>query len=854
MSDYYFGPRTQFCYLGESTYQELADASFSIPQDKEQYLRDRSFDVSHIKIQCSFDITSKCVIGKTTLSITALTDNVRYISLDCADTVVSKVSLEDEYLEFELSDDTLNIWLPEALTINKLVNVTVEYNSTPQKGIYFITPDEDYPNKPTQIWTQGQDTDNHHWFPCIDEPNGRLTSEIVCTVPKGWRVISNGQLIDTTYNEDSMTFHWYQDKPHAVYLITLVAGEFSRVMLREDSPSIDFYCEPGREEDAARAFENTVPIIKFFEETTGEPYPWAKYSQVAVQDFIFGGMENTSATTQTDLTLHDAKAHKDFSSDFLVAHEAAHQWFGDLITCKEWAHGWLNEGFATFFEALWQEYLHGSNEYLNELITMQRSYLSEKYRRPIVCRRYTNHTDIFDRHLYEKAGFILHILRQELGDKDFFNSIKHYVSQNKGRNVVTIDLQRAIEEITHRNMEWFFEQWLYCEGHVDINISYTWEDNKEQDGSVSGGWAHFSIKQKQERLFRFSSHIWIHDGEKANIYPVKVTEQQQNISFKFVKKPKAVMFDPLLSVLKTVEFKRPREMLIFQIQNGCNAAICIEAANNLEKESSQDVIDSLSSTMFNHSFWGVQAAAAIALGNIRTSYAKDALISASSLTNLKARRAVAAALGKFRYHKDTADTLAKMILNNESYYVSAAAAVALGNTQVEGVFNVLCDTLENTESHIDVIRCGALLGLGNVRDKAARDIVLEWTKRGKPQRTRVAAISALAKLSQEDKFTVEHIISLLYDSWFQVKIAATSALAQLNAQEAIPELMLLSQRDKDARVARLAHYAIRSIQKGSSVSQNIRSLSDRVDKLQAENLLLKEQLNKLSSKLEDILS
>ena len=160
-----------------------------------------------------------------------------------------------------------------------------------------------------------------------------------------------------------------------------MAGEFSRVVQQEEGPLIDFYCEPGREEDAARAFENTAAMIALCEDDFGEKYPWDKYTQVAVQDFIFGGMENTSATTQTDLTLHDERAHLDFSSDFLVAHEAVHQWFGDQITCREWSHGWLNEGFATYFEARWQEHHRGVDDYLYEILLMARGYLSEGYQR-----------------------------------------------------------------------------------------------------------------------------------------------------------------------------------------------------------------------------------------------------------------------------------------------------------------------------------------------------------------------------------------------------------------------------------------------------------------------------------------
>ena len=260
------GPRDESWLTGrewESTGFAQAAAPFALPGDRAHYLQDRNVDVDHIKLTVSFDLDKKQVIGKAELRLTPIVDGVQRIELDCEDTRVHSVSVGMTQASFVLDGKKLRIELPWRYSRGRTFLLAIEYVSTPQQGIYFTGPDEGYPDKPTQIWTQGQDTDNHHWFPCIDEPKGRLTSEIVATVPSSWTVISNGRLISDRRNREdgTRTVRWLQDKKHAVYLITLVAGEFSRVVQQEEGPLIDFYCEPGREEDAGRAFENTAAMI-----------------------------------------------------------------------------------------------------------------------------------------------------------------------------------------------------------------------------------------------------------------------------------------------------------------------------------------------------------------------------------------------------------------------------------------------------------------------------------------------------------------------------------------------------------------------------------------------------------------
>ncbi len=309
------------------------------------------------------------------------------LEFDAAEMEISAVRVGGEAHSFDHSDEKLRIPLERALHAGDEVEVAIDYSARPRRGLYFIGPDAGYPDKPLEAWTQGEDEDSRYWFPCYDYPNDRVTSEVVATVPETFTAVSNGELLSNNVNraEHTRTFHWRHDVPHSSYLMSLAAGEFVEIRDFAGNTPVTYYCRAGREDDARRAFGNTPRMIQFFEKAIGVPYPYAKYAQVAVADFIFGGMENTSATTQTADTLHDARAHLDFSSDPLVAHELAHQWWGDLLTCRDWSHAWLNEGFATYFEALWCEEDKGADEFAWNLRQDRMAIIDEdsrSYRRP----------------------------------------------------------------------------------------------------------------------------------------------------------------------------------------------------------------------------------------------------------------------------------------------------------------------------------------------------------------------------------------------------------------------------------------------------------------------------------------
>ncbi|MDH5641862.1 MAG: M1 family metallopeptidase, partial [Nitrospira sp.] len=301
---------------------------FMKPGVKPKWCRDRLVDVEHIRLEIAPDFETKSLTGAATLTVRPINQGTTFLTLDAAEMEIKSVKAEGRAVDYTHDGEALTVHFDSPPSPDRSLEIEVEYSCTPRRGGYFVGPDSGYPNKHLEFWTQGQDEDSRYWFPCFDYPNEKASSEIIARVPKGMTSLSNGKLINVEDNGDHELHHWKQDLPHVAYLMTLVVGNYFKHTDEWDGIEVSYYVPPGREEDGHRSFGKTPKMVKFFSEKTGVRYPWEKYAQITAADFIFGGMENTGATTQTELTLHDERAHLDFSSDPLNSHELAHQWFG----------------------------------------------------------------------------------------------------------------------------------------------------------------------------------------------------------------------------------------------------------------------------------------------------------------------------------------------------------------------------------------------------------------------------------------------------------------------------------------------------------------------------------------------
>ena len=828
---------------------------FPLPGDKPRYPRDRVVDMKHIRLDINLDLDQKRISGSVTHTFSPVNEGVSSLDLDAVELDITGVELADGIpLNFSLPDGRLHIDLDRPHNPGEEISVVVTFSGTPRRGLYFISPSDSYPNKRLEAWTQGQDEDSRHWFPCYDYPNEMATSEIHATVREPFTAIANGEPrgVEAGPEPGTRTFHWFQSLPHVTYLTSVCAGEFAEITDEWDGIPIHYYVPLGREEDGRAIFKNTPDMLGFFSEKIGIRYPYAKYAQVVVQDFIFGGMENVSATTLTESALYDQRARLEMDADALIAHEAAHQWFGDLLTCRDWSHGWLNEGFATFLELAYAEHNKGAEEFLYALRTEIDSYLTEaaRYRRPIVTNVYNQPIDLFDRHLYEKGAIVLNMLRRVLGEAMFWKAISHYAISRQGKSVVTTDLQRALEEATGRNLDWFFDQWVYGAGHPAVEGEYAWDEEAKT--------AKLTFRQTQtgnqvSEAFRLPMSIDFRlDDDTTVSSRIDLSERQQAFYFPLASKPQFVRLDG--EVLQTIAIERPGEMLRLQLTKDDHVLGRVDAARALGKKSDNDAIAALGGAARDDNFWGVQAEAAKALGSIRSDLALTELIAAANVSHPKARRAVIRALGEFRDER-AAEVLERVINEGDaSYYVEASAAAAIGKTRSPRAFAALERSLEK-DSYNDVIRAAAFDGFSELKEERALSIAVEWSHFGRPANVRGAAAATLGTLGEivpehRKEDTVDHLITLLDDSWFRTQMSAINALKSLNATKAITHLERTAKTALDGRTIRSARLAVQAIKQGQDKGGEVKNLRTELDKLVDENRGLRDRLDKIEAKLD----
>ncbi|MBT8495337.1 MAG: M1 family metallopeptidase, partial [Deltaproteobacteria bacterium] len=718
---------------------------FALPGTEARYARDRLFDVEHVKIDVDLDFETRSITASCSLTVRALVSE-RWLQLDAVELDIDSVRRRGKNLAFEHDGEILHIDLGAQAKVGKTFTIVVDYTAQPRRGLYFVGPEAAYPDKPIQAWTQGQDEDSRYWFPCFDSPHEKATSEVIATVPPEFYALSNGKLVSDKVKKGRRQLHWSFDQPHSCYLITLVAGEFDTVRDRWDGVEVTYHVAKGRKQEAKRTLAKTPKMLALFSKLFGVSYPYNKYAQVFVGDFIFGGMENTTATTLTDVVLLDERAALDYDVEALVAHELAHQWFGDLITCRDWGQGWLNEGFATYSEYLWREHASGRDEATLELEEFATQYFSEdsdRYRRKIATNLYEFPIDIFDHHLYEKGARVVHMLRRELGDDAFFRSLAHYLGKHRHRSVETRDLARAIEEQTGRVLDWFFDQWvLNGAGHPVLEIGYRWDAEHEQ--------AIFVVKQAQESdsqtpVFRLPTQLRVRVGKHEIDVPIEVRDQQQTFVVPCKRAPSQAIFDPGKHLLAELRFDKPTSLSIAELRSATEAIDRIDAARALGKKGGAQAAEALARALRKDPFWGVRAAAADALGKLRSDRARDLLVRELATKHPKVRRAVVRALGQFRGDEIAFAAVERLVRgSDDSYFVEAEACTSLGKIGC-GARQALEDAAQR-DSFMDIIRRHAYRGLAELGDDSALDVLVAGTEYGRVSHGRRDAALSAAKL------------------------------------------------------------------------------------------------------------
>ena len=602
----------------------------------------------------------------------------------------------------------------------------------------------------------------------------------------------------------------------------------------------------GEEEHVIRSMGRTPEMIDVFSDITGVTYPWPRYDQVVVHDFVFGGMENVACTTMTDLLLVDEKAELEWNPDGLVSHELAHQWFGDLVTCQDWSQAWLNESWATFMETVWWQHAYGDQETQWYRHGQARGYLTEdssRYRRPIVSYRFREPIDVFDRHLYEKGGVIMHHLRTDLGDEAFWGGVKLYLDRHAHGTVHSRHFQRAMEDASGRNLDRFFDQWIFGAGHPALEVGLS-----EEEGLLL-----VSVKQTQTgeetaEVFHFRLRVdWVDANEDVHTVWLPVNSKDRTFAVPVDTSPALVRVDPGFDVLATIKLQGPRRWLL-RLADDASPVLASRAASSLLDGGSREGFAAVAEGLTSHEFWGVRARFAELLGSRGGPDSLAALLGALSDEDARVRRAVCSALGNFR--DEAAATALVEVLNGdpETWQLHAAALQALGQTRDARASVVLKSHLD-MDSWGEQVRSKALLGLGATRSADVLPLLVERTSERHTERVRAAAASALGQLADEvtevRREAVEALCVLLHQGDFRARLTAAAALARTRDAAAAPALQQTHRSDPDGRIRRAAFEALRTIGKGRTTEAGLSGLRARVEALDEANHKLRQRLERL---------
>lgn len=845
--------------------------SFQLPGSRPHYNPDRPGQVEHISLDLTLDLPNQSFSGSCTIRLNPVRSEIASFTLDAVNLNIHSVTIDRHAHEFNYDGEALHIPVKTAIVAGTPIEIAIAYSvEKPQRGLYFIQPDEYYPDKPTQVWTQGEDEDSRFWFPCFDYPGQLATSAIRVQVPQDFIAISNGELVEQTAFGEDKVYQWYQKEIHPTYLMTLAVGRFSEIADSWQGKPVTYYVEKGREDQAKLSMGKTPKMIEFFSEKFGYPYPFPKYAQVCVDDFIFGGMENTSTTLLTDRCLLDKRAAIDnFNTESLVAHELAHQWFGDLVVIKHWSHAWIKEGMASYAEVLWTEFEYDKDEAAYYLLGEAQSYLDEdssRYRRPIVTNIYREAIELYDRHLYEKGACVYHMIRSKLGDELFDNFVHTFVQDNAHKTVETIDLLRAIDKATGRNLAYLFDQYVYRGGHPDYKVGYSWDgDSNLAKLTVTQTQAKDGVHTLDNDLFDLKIPIgfgYIKDGiADVQVTKVRVYEKEQVLYFPLATKPDFISFDVGNNYLKTVALEYPLPELKAQLKSDPDPISRIYASAAIAKKGNLEAVTALANCLATEEFWAVRLEAAQQLATIKLDQAVAALVAEIGDEDPFVRRAIVDELAKIKTPETYAAIEQIVAAGDESYYVEAAACRALGGLTTASLkgkqpeaLSLLTTVLNTRSGWNEVVRGGAIGGLSKMTDSPdALNTVLEYVKLGVPQSLRLTSIRALGAISQgqsELNLTVilEQLSELSRESFFLTQVAVVNALSQMETAKAIAVLQGLSSHTPDGRVKRIADEGVQKIQQKIGTDKGMKQLREELEEVKKTNQDLKSRLENLEAK------
>ncbi len=832
-----------------STIGADAPMPFAEPGVEAHYGPSRAAEILHLDLKLALYPAQRTFEGAATLRLRAFPAWKGELALDLDDVHVdSVVDPAGADLSWEHSDGKLTIRAekcPAAVTI-------AWSGANPTRGMYFTGPEPWAPDRAPMAWTQCQDEDGHFVLPCQDHPSVKHPWTVELTGPSGYTLLSNGAVVARTDDGERSVARFEQREPMPAYLFTAVAArlttvEAPSVKLGDRDIAVRYLVPQGEEEAVERAMGKTPRMIAEFSKLVGVDYPWPRYDQVVVHDFVFGGMENTGCTTMIDILLVDRRTVPEWDPDGLVAHELAHQWFGDLVTCQDWSQGWLNESWATFMELVWWEIDRSAADATWYRWENLERYLDEaggRYRRPIVSYDFREPIDVFDRHLYEKGALVLMTLRAELGDEAFWAGVRTYLQRHAHTTVHTRHFQRALEDASGRNLDRFFQQWVHSPGHPAISVKLKVEDGLllatvSQTQKDDGVPAVYAASLRFELVFE--------DGTRRTV-DLSLTEKDRTLAVPLEGRLATVRVDPGFRLLADLKLEAPEAWLVKLLADP-DPVLALRAARGLLAADSGRALAAVVDALSTSPHRGTRSRIAAALAERGGDRMRDALIGAlGTEQDPVAKRAIADALGSFR-DGVVADALIGVLAGPATtWHLHGAALVALGKTRDPRAIAEISAHLD-VDSWSDVVRQRAIHGLAATEDAAAMDVLLAASGRDRTDRVRGAAALGLAKLGDKvepvRRRAVERLVEMLAEPGFRSQLNAIDALATIKDPAALGALSGVHRTAPDGRTRRHAYEAMTRIRAGRTADAGLSTLRRTVERLGEDSQKLRDRLEKL---------
>jgi aminopeptidase N len=842
-------------------------------KDKALYTADAPFEISHMRLELIFSkesLQARSCEGRVEYTIRPRATNLSTIKLDAVKMRILGVELnrEEKKPAFSYDDQVLTVQLPKPVNKGETLTLVVKYSlADPPKGMHFILPNASQPKRPLMVYTMSEPLEARYWFPTHDWPNQHWPSDILVAVPAPYTAVANGVLVSKKEADDgkSRVFHYRHEVPTDPHLIGLAIGELVEQRDTWRGKPVTVFTQPGSEAEAKHTFRRVPEMLEFYTKLVGVDFPYPGYTHVTVVDHHHGGMEHAGFSFVAPRFLaasDDGDYPLEHTESNYLSHMLAHQWFGGMVNYRSVSQAWLNEGFAILLDSLWTSHTDSPHRFdckMWETAKQIAVFDTSEAGKPMVNRDLPDPEDVYTfdgSKVYYKGGWVLQMLRHQLGEEVFWRAVAKYLNDHKGRGVETSDLRRSLEEVSGRDLEQFFQQWVYGHGIPRLEVDYAWDLAKKQ--------AKVTVRQTQKidastPAFAFPLDLYFRAGNEDKTFTVSITEPRQELSFDFGAEPELFCVDPRGGVLKTLTTKLPDAMLTRQAANGPTALARLMAVEAIANQSSPAAIDALEQVLKNEAeFWMIRQAAADGLGKMQTDQALAALLRAEKkgISNPRALGATLRALGSYIISADAHTTVLKYAESPHHLYVEMAALPALAAMRAspeltEKSYQALTEAAIKSKRR--VIRQSAVNALAAQDDPRSYDFFLDVAMPGQDNNVRGPAIAALGRLGRHEGLrdkTRTLLTRWLYDPDRPAQAAAIYALGTLGDPRSIADLERLRRSPSDDALRKAAKTAIEMIQHPQDPKQVAAGLIERLAVLEKQNQELEKRVKELAEKVE----